>query len=286
MTSSHQSVSFHGKRFTRLPQRPKTCEGACFGRTFDRHIDGEDPDRKTREDLDNVLEALLLIELGFETGVVNWPLEIVFNEAGAIAARSDLSELMTSNAFGRYLNTYLFTGVRFLASRLQIPNPVPMLPLSYPPMVQQIDSSLAPPVAALNGMSVSILLSRMRHLTSRQRSNFWMTLSKRQREGLRLKSSRNESRYPPVNKLAFSLWLRGLLKDSASQNRWMDLARGMLDWAKDRAAFTSSWKIRGVWQRWRDRPWVEGKWMAKNAVTARFGRGGSVLDRTSSWRLK
>jgi hypothetical protein len=36
----------------------------------ERHFEGHDPDTKARAELDEVLEALMVLELGFETGAV------------------------------------------------------------------------------------------------------------------------------------------------------------------------------------------------------------------------
>src|SRR5262245_24309113 len=62
-----------------------------------------------RADVNAALERLSLIELAIQARLV---------EASDLPAHHGLLRLFGSSAFARYVNSYLFLGVRFLASRL------------------------------------------------------------------------------------------------------------------------------------------------------------------------
>jgi hypothetical protein len=237
----------------------------------ERHFEGHDPDTKARAELDEVLEALMVLELGFETGVLNGPIDEIFMAAGAVTAGSDLSTLMSSNAFGRYLNTYLFAGVRFLASRIEIPKPVPMLALSFPPVVQPFSSNLVPPGVAFDRYIRLHPLFQAPSSRTVTALNFLDDFVESPDGEEQSEYAEEQKRNYVSEQTNFQLWLRGLFQEERLLDRWTDLAQGIIEWARVRAESYLNLEDADRVNRWKKEHWVEGKWIAKNAATARLG---------------
>jgi hypothetical protein len=69
-------------------------------------------DKENRRSLDVALGALTMLEIGYETGVVT------DQPVASIPQAENLRTLFKSEAFLRYVNAYLYFGIRFLAWRI------------------------------------------------------------------------------------------------------------------------------------------------------------------------
>src|SRR5687767_14078376 len=118
------------KALARLEGESEEQRGRILRSHVERGFERNDEDLARRIELDRLLDGLMILELGFETGVLDETVETVFRNIGVPEAISHLQTLMSSQAFGRYLTTYLYTGVRFLAARIPSKDTVPLLVLS------------------------------------------------------------------------------------------------------------------------------------------------------------
>jgi hypothetical protein len=179
---------------------------------------GESGDQKQRDDFDNVLEYLLLLELGLETQTIQLP-DI------EIRTLPELKTLLESAAVARYLDSYLYFGVRLFAGRiLPAAEGVPEresntrpLSLPAPPEVERADA----------------VLENFLELKDSDRKNTGT------RDALRFLDGYVECEDEAQN---YELWLRGLRFESEpGKSRFRPLTESLIQWILQRYEFYKTW---------------------------------------------
>jgi hypothetical protein len=173
---------------------------------------GESEDEKQ---FDNVLEYLLLLELGLETRTIQ------LTDIERIPILPQLKTLFESAAVTRYCDTYLYFGVRLFAGRiLAVAEGVPeresnVRPLGLPP----------PPEVE----SAGTVIEKFLELKESDRGN----------AAWRFLDGYVECDDEPQN---YELWLRGLRFESDSgESRFRALTESLIHWILDRYEFYKSW---------------------------------------------
>jgi hypothetical protein len=249
---------------------------------FRGDIGYDEKETALRADLDAALDRLSLIELAIEARVL---------DEGDLPRHDGLKKLFGSSAFARYINSYLFLGIRFIASRLlgpagyQLTRPAPEHPadglgalnrdssetrtfeinelplaLPAPPSLdptQTIEDAIAHWLDFQN--SDEDILAALRFIDNYGEQDL-------QRKGDR---ERTECGW----KEDFERWLRGLGGRSEREGYYRRVEKGMRSFVRQRARFYTeregpehieSWRVCGQL--------VDG--VAKNPYSARFG----ILD--------
>lgn len=214
------------------------------------HSDSDGDIVRLRHRLDDELDRLMLLELGIETGLL---------DEADVPVRPHLETLFRSNAFGRYLNTYMFFGVRFLGHRvlgaasLDLPaddegklNDLPIA-LPYPPPVP---GEAAPAVA--------------RWLASRGRTELAADV------GMAL-DFLDDILTVPGEQAQYELWLRGLSSYPANDPHFRRLTRGLLEFAGAKRQFYASLERADRLATWQGFGFARDAWHSRNPLSARFG---------------
>jgi hypothetical protein len=215
-----------------------------------------------RRKLDDALQALTLLEVGHEIGVVN-------TEDHATPRIEGLRTLFKSDAFLRFASAYLFFAVRFLADRIA-------QRLGSERTRQELDPDSNKRAFALC-VPPSIPLSEE---TDQQLSNF-LTLDSTGPipEALRFLDDFRKTDREPTE---YELWLRGLRPEADEEQtaRFLRLSSGLTDWVLSRSNFYLSLQAPGaapsapttkaadVGDELDARPL--GGWIVTNPIAARF----------------
>ena len=201
-----------------------------------------------RRRLDAVLGALTLLEIAYQVGIVT-EAELPAPELG------NLRELFKSEALLRYINAYLYFGIRFLAGRVAPPDWMTVVAFSQPPARDSNDRPFAllqpPGPATCSPIDASFAsLFDPTHSTERAKAARPSLLRSSDAEApLAAKEAANS--LPEGEALTFlddfildskepdrlELWLRGLWPVTAPEKikRYSDLSLGLQKWAIDRS---------------------------------------------------
>ena len=249
-------------------------------------------ERQNRKRLDTALVGLTQLEVGYETGVItinDVPLE-------SIPQIQSLQKLFQSEAFLRYVNAYLYFGIRFLAGRM--PNggepKQTGVPLTPDDLNQQRFSLEPPPLldppykVAEKALAALLELSRAADPGLRPPGdsspqvvalNFLDGFTSSSPEEAR------ESTSPVAEDIGDSLseaellelWLRGLYPEISPKDeaRFTSIRTGLNQWALDRHEFYLSLhglkpdsSARTVTAKQDNRP--PGGWVVTNPLVSRF----------------
>ena len=179
---------------------------------------------RQREQLDEALDALTLLEVGYETGFVT--------EADLpIPEFRILTKLFRSEAFFRYVSVYQYFGVRFLAAR------VLNVPWTLKPPADEHDSLWR------NERGLPLRIPPVIEL---ERSLQLATIAVWDHQLHLMKSSEAfgflDGFFEPGDPANFELWLRGLRPDlpETKASRFAAVAKEMQEWAAGQAMFLLS----------------------------------------------
>lgn len=172
-----------------------------------------------RHKLDNALQALTLLEIGYEIGVVN-------TEDHATPRIEGLRTLFKSDAFLRFASAYLYFAVRFLADRISKKFGVERTPQELDPdSNKRAFALIVPPPLPLSTE------------TDQQLSNF-LTLDSTGSipEALRFLDDFRKTDREPTE---YELWLRGLRPeaDEEQTTRFLSISSGLTAWVLSRSNF-------------------------------------------------
>ena len=214
-----------------------------------------------RRRLDIALQALTLLEIGYETGIVN-------TEEQAPPKIEGLRTLFKSDAFLRFASAYLYFAVRFLSDRLA-------QKLGVDRTIQELDpdsnkrafSLCVPPTLALSA-------DTDRHLAD------FLTLENTEAIQSAL-SFLDDFHMTPHEPTEYELWLRGLRPEATSEQtaRFLNISSGLTSWVLSRSNFYLSLQpsdaapqtpteSKGELEESGSRPL--GGWIVTNPVAARF----------------
>lgn len=200
-----------------------------------------------RQNVDEALNRVMLLELGFEVGL---PLQDrdLFLIPG-------LQTLLGSSAFIRYLDSYLALSVRFVAERLRIPYDGPDR-LNERPVARPCPPPIPEKKAAEVDASVLAFLDLEQRLMD----------DKEIAEALRFLDDYVAN---PREPLEYELWLRRL-SGAANEARFIRITRGLVRFAQNKTAFYEAVeRTAPVAPQPGEAP--SGAWTARHPLTARFG---------------
>jgi hypothetical protein len=173
-----------------------------------------------RSRLDAALGALTRLELSRQLELIS-DYDLLFEQI------VDLTTLFDSQAFLRYVNAYLYFGIRFLAGRIYPPSWMIITP-RHPPQRHKNEQPLAlvKPPKIQEGSGASAAMDQFLDLQSGDQTN----------PALRFLDGFIKDYDEPDR---FELWLRGLcpeLEDDA-RSRFSGIGEGLQQWALDRSEF-------------------------------------------------
>ncbi|HEY6770455.1 MAG TPA: hypothetical protein VI386_37405, partial [Candidatus Sulfotelmatobacter sp.] len=231
--------------------------------------------KRKRLRLDVALGALTTLEIAYETGVVTEKEEPV--------PKSDhLRVLFESEAFLRYVNAYLYFGIRFLAWRIMPPewdtvdksktlqprnsNQQPFQ-LKNPPDLKDDNADSKFAVLAYLTESCDPAIHPQTNISQAQALSFLDGFTEEPNDTNTPKYGEDSASNPD----RFELWLRGLSpkptkgKELIEENRFWTITKGLIEWAIARRDFYLSLEEEG---RSDTRPpWG---WVVSNPLVARF----------------
>jgi hypothetical protein len=181
-----------------------------------------------RSRLDRALDELTLREIGNQLGL--------FGQSLPEATRNNLRILFQSQAFLRYVNVYLYFGIRFLASRMEYqPAPDGKEPLPCADS-NVLSFRLLPPPQLTGYHHGQEQLESFRRLSQQEPSEIKTAL-------LFLDSFHPPQEQPVLYELEepsqFELWLRGLRPETegVQLERFEDIRKGLTAWGISRSDF-------------------------------------------------
>jgi len=215
-------------------------------------------EQEFRQRVDDALDRLMLLELGFEIGILTDP-RILDSIPG-------LRVLFAKNgSFVRYLDTYLSFSLRFVSTRLGI--------ASTPP------GDEAPTKDAVNDLPIGWPLPPIPESNARRAPADMLVY-------LETQPSLGGTNPPAVSRALdflddfmtfsnehalFELWLRRLIFDPEHEPAFQQTMRGLWEFAEQRKAFYLSLEDRDRLRRWSESGRAQGTWSVRNPLTARFG---------------
>jgi hypothetical protein len=210
---------------------------------------------RLRRVLDDALDRLTLIELGIEAGIL---------DETALPVVGSLRDVLQSSAFGRYLDSYLYFGVRFIASRVL--GPVGMS-LSGHSENDDLPVALPYPTALLpeHATGASEAVQRWLNLRSETAATDDVASAL---------DFLDDVVTIPGEPAQYELWLQGLSSYPEDDPHFQSLTRGLLEFAQSKAGFYVNLEGEASLTAWREVDFARGVWTAKQPITARFG----VLD--------
>jgi hypothetical protein len=211
-----------------------------------------------RDAVDDTLGRLMLLELGFEIGVLDHE-----KDATLLTSIRGLPELFGSSAFVRYLDAYLYFSVRCVAGRLN-------LPMTTSPAANEPESDFnelpAPwpsPPAIPERLHQETL-----DATTWMISSETLTTGGNVLEALKFlddfvlfQSEQNE----------YELWLRDLPHRPEHEPRFARITNGLLAFAREKVAFYTGLETKARVDRWKEWGRIAGSLSASHPLTARFG---------------
>jgi hypothetical protein len=241
----------------------------------------DDDDRDRRRRLDVALGTLTFLEMSYQTGVAVGP-EPASAPAPELSAipLGNLLQLFESEAFLRYINAYLYFGIRFLAWRLELPEwaktgtDVKQLllrksnkstfQLEKPPSLpfdNFIDGKLATLIHLSTSCDPAINPGKKTDMVKALAFLDGFILDLRQESPDRLKPGEDS----PNEAEQYELWLRGLSPrlDAETDERFWAISRGIIEWTISRSEFYLSLQPEQT-----KRP--PGGWVITNPLAARF----------------
>ena len=173
-----------------------------------------------RTRLDDALDALTLLEIAFETGVLPW-------DKTVIPELESLKTLFQSESLLNYANVYLYFGIRLLAYRIA------------PPSWRRGTASKEIIEHKSNERSFPLVtppVFEARTETDKQFERLFDMSMNGAGEGLRFLDG---FRYSADEPQEFELWLRGLfpVTDEEKKARFELICAELMQWAKSRSAF-------------------------------------------------
>jgi hypothetical protein len=238
-------------------------------------------DTESRRRLDVALHVLTLLEIGYETSVINE----IDQTVDSIPQLKNLERLFESEAFLRYVNVYLYFGLRFLAWRIAAKTTSSDAQLKEPPFRdsnrQPFPLETPPPpekdyLAADNAFEVLVkLCSDDPAMNPDDLSD--QALALQFLDGFTIDSTA-AAEDAPAESERIELWLRGLSPEVSPQDakRFASISEGLKAWALSRRNFylslhgvkpespvlatESGWSV--------SRP--IGGWLVTNPLAARF----------------
>lgn len=188
-----------------------------------------------REELDRALTQLTTREICFQLDVdAPLPPQVILD---------DLKILFASDAFLRYLDAYLYFGIRFLADRLELGN-------GSAPRCADSNARVLPLVHphTLVSHSRAAALESFLHALQNDDVNWEIRTALWFLDGIH-QSSSSEEAYDGEEKIQFELWLRGLWPATgreSQEGRFTAIRNGLSTWAKSRGDFYLSLNPRSV----------------------------------------
>ena len=212
---------------------------------------------RLRRVVDDALDRLMLLEIGIELGVL---------DETALPASASLRYLLLSSAFSRFVNAYLYFGVRFAAARilgparLTIPGrenaDINELPISLPP-----PPDIEPREESDAGVAVqSWLAARARPEVADDVQTALDFL--------------DDMTTIPGEQAEYELWLRGLSSYPQDDPHFVSLTRGLYEFAQSKATFYVQLEGEERLAAWQKAGFAHDSWTAKHPITPRFG----ILD--------
>jgi hypothetical protein len=234
-------------------------------------------DQRNRDRLDAALGALTALEIGYQTHIVE---QKVF----PVPEEENLKTLFSSEAFLRYVNAYLYFGIRFLARRIKndwayvegVKDPVRdcnhrPFSLLTPPFPAPDATPVDPRFARLIALSTASdpALNPNENFDPKIRAlRFLDGFTKDTAEGSD-ETSRESERY--------ELWLRGLAPESKERQTFSVISEGLIAWALERSEFYLSlqsldtgWPASGGAPQSPGTSRPVGGWAITNPYAARF----------------
>ena len=229
--------------------------------------------RLLRRRLEDALEDLTRLEIACELGL--YGLNAAGIEAYLTVLAPGWTKLIESDAFLRYVDAYLYFGVRILAGRLVPPHwwtkAAKSLPEVLEPDVNKRPFQLAVPPGVGDATQNEQTLRRFLDLQ--------LTVDPNCREALMFldayDSNQGNGAFEYGEPAEFELWLKGLRPETANQERFAQIKDGLIAWARARAGFYMSLEpLVSNWNAFETlgyRPRPTGGWMITNPVSARLG---------------
>ena len=209
-----------------------------------------------RDRVDQALDRLVLIELGIEVGILKG------NDL--LTSIPGLPELfVTSAAFVRYLDAYLYFSVRCVAGRLRLPPPPGPAPDDSRPEVNELPAAWpAPP--AIDPQYSEDTTSSIR----------WLLGSLPDFEAGNVPEALkflDDFVTFPNEQAEYELWLRDLSSHPEHEGRFARITNGLLTFAREKTAFYTSLETEARVARWKSWGSIAGSLSASHPLTARFG---------------
>ena len=208
-----------------------------------------------RRRLDDALDRLMLLELAIELGVI---------PAAALPVTPSLPSLLQSGAFARYLNSYLYFGARFAARRILGPSS-----LESPPAPDadrnDLPVALPDPPDAVTGVA-----------GADEAIPNWLASRGEAAPG-DLEAALDfldDFLWGQGEQAEYELWLHGLSAKPELASHFEQVTRGLLAFARAKAAFYMNLEGQQRMARWQTLGFARDTWTAKHPLSARFG----VLD--------
>ena len=208
-----------------------------------------------RDAVDEALDRLMILELGFELGILD--------PAEHLKLIPGLAELFGSSAFVRYLDAYLYFSVRCVAGRLNIPRIPPREDDPEKPEVNELPAAWPSPPAIPSQYADEALAATTWMLGAERTTN-----SGNVPEALKFlddfvvfANEQNE----------YELSLRDLPHRPEHEARFARITNGLLTFAREKASFYTSLETEARVARWKKWGAIAGSLSASHPLTARFG---------------
>ena len=240
---------------------------------FNLEDDAQAVDQRRR--LDAALGALTQLEIAYQVGVVNEPVQL--------PGLDHLKKLFESEAILRYVNSYLYFGVRFLAGRVAPPSWIANAVERQPPKRKSNERPfflVAPPnLAPFPDISATFFL--FRKLVSKADPSSPSSGSRATVDQVTALEFL-DGFWDPKRVERFELWLRGLRPEAdAEMSQFLRVSNGLVEWALARRDFYSSLETApstpdltsesdSPIEERKGRPRPVGGWFITNPVAARI----------------
>ncbi|HLG58906.1 MAG TPA: patatin-like phospholipase family protein [Vicinamibacterales bacterium] len=219
---------------------------------------------RLRRRLDDTLDRLMLVELGIETGIL---------DESDLPPGDSLPTLLTSSAFSRYLNAYLYFSVRFVASRVLGPRAL-SVPVGEGNEVREQTEINELPVA----LPCPPRIESGREVDGEVPVENFLKASAPERNGADHVQTAldflDDFVTIPGEQAEYELWLRGLSSIPEDDPHFTSLTRGLIEFARTKAEFYIGLEGEDRLAAWRNMDFERDAWTAKHPLTARFG----ILD--------
>ena len=240
-----------------------------------------------RDAVDDTLGRLMLLELGFESGVLDSK-----EDATLLTSIQGLYKLFESSAFVRYLDAYLYFSVRCVAGRLNLPMTAPPAGANPDePDFNELPAAWPSPPAIPKQFHQETVAATMWLLSSEK-----LMTSGNVHEALRFLDDFVQFQNEQAE---YELWLRDLPHRPEHEPRFARITNGLLAFAREKVAFYTGLETKARVENWKTWGRIAGSLSASHPLTARFGLfdlfwlakilradvspGGVVTYRNGSW---